>query len=219
VVGEYEDGVPLVVVLDGEANRAKAREEEEKARREEQEEAAAAEQKQEQGSDRSQAGERSPDDSGGDDMCESGPQPQPQPEKPAKPGQEEQEWGKTVFLNFFPVSKDDPCTGTPHADVRCSCSRVRRVRVRVCRAATLLTLFCPPPAVQVGGTIGTRTFRCCCGMPFCSPLARGPLPHPTPPFRTDRRGGEVCCCPFVQSSSSLRKGWRAKVEFIVGCCL
>lgn len=116
VVGEYEDGVPLVVVLDGEANRAKSREEEEKARREEQEEAAAAEQKQEQGSDRSQAGERSPDDSGGDDMCESGPQPQPQPEKPAKPDQEEQEWGKTVFLNFFPVSKDDPCTGTPHAD-------------------------------------------------------------------------------------------------------
>lgn len=111
VVGEYEDGVPLVVVLDGEANRAKSREEEEKARREEQEEAAAAEQKQEQGSDRSQAGERSPDDSGGDDMCESGPQPQPQPEKPAKPDQEEQEWGKTVFLNFFPVSKDDPCTG------------------------------------------------------------------------------------------------------------
>ncbi|ELR17028.1 uncharacterized protein ACA1_132410 [Acanthamoeba castellanii str. Neff] len=91
VVGEYEDGVPLVVVLDGEANRAKSREEEEKARREEQEEAAAAEQKQEQGSDRSQAGERSPDDSSGDDMCESGPQPQPQPEKPAKPDQEEQE--------------------------------------------------------------------------------------------------------------------------------
>jgi hypothetical protein len=95
VVGEYEDGVPLVVVLDGEANRTKAL----------QEEAAAAEQ--EQGADRSQA--ESDDSGGGDDMCESGPLPA----KPAKPDHEEQEWGKTVFLNFFPVSKDDPCTGTP----------------------------------------------------------------------------------------------------------
>lgn len=98
VVGEYEDGVPLVVVLDGEANRTKARQEEEKARREE---AAAAEQ--EQGSDSSQAESDDNSGGGGDDMCE------PQPAKPDQEAKEE--WGKTVFLNFFPVSKDDPCTG------------------------------------------------------------------------------------------------------------
>jgi hypothetical protein len=89
VVGEYDDGVPLVVVLDGEANRAKAREEEkQEARQEEQIEIGSA----------------------GDNVNGQ------EEEAKEKEGMTnvmgiEEEWGKTVFLNFFPVSKDDPCTG------------------------------------------------------------------------------------------------------------
>jgi hypothetical protein len=92
VVAEYDDGAPLVVLLDGEANRGKGREEEAKARKRQQmeetgEEANDEEQEQEQ--------EGNVQDEGQEEDKE----------------QQQKEWGKTLFLNFFPVTKDDPCTG------------------------------------------------------------------------------------------------------------
>jgi hypothetical protein len=88
VVGEYDDGVPLVVVLDGEANRAKALEEEKQEARQEQIEIGSA----------------------GDNVNGQEEEAKEKEEMTNVMGIEE-EWGKTVFLNFFPVSKDDPCTG------------------------------------------------------------------------------------------------------------
>jgi hypothetical protein len=100
VVGEYDDGVPLVVVLDGEANRVKAREADEEAER-------TAREKDGEGGDEDGDGSGHGVESGrsSDDGTSEG-------EKKLRSDLDhEGEWGKTVFLNFFPVSKDDPCTG------------------------------------------------------------------------------------------------------------
>jgi hypothetical protein len=189
VVGEYEDGVPLVVVLDGEANRTKARQEEEKARREE---AAAAEQ--EQGSDRSQAESDDNSGDGGDDMCE------PQPAKPAKPDQEaEEEWGKTVFLNFFPVSKDDPCTGTPLNTLEpCVSCVLITDRFGSCRWVVRLELGHSAAAAECrsvrrsqGSASSSRTTR-----PLLSPLIGGRGSFPL----------LLSICPYPNAPSCTRKG-------------
>jgi len=82
VVGEYDDGVPLAVVLNGAVNRAKGLEEE-----------------------ATSLSKMSEDDGdGGDCMVRSRASSLLRAEK-------QREWGSTVFLNFFPVTQDDPCTG------------------------------------------------------------------------------------------------------------
>jgi hypothetical protein len=161
VVGEYDDGVPLVVVLDGEANRAKAREEEKlEARQEEQ--------------------------IAGDNV--NGQEEAKEKEEMTNVKVIEEEWGKTVFLNFFPVSKDDPCTGA------CVRARVESLALCMPRASKLTPQWTclSRTRTQADGTTGTQTSRSCFEMPFCSPRARD---H-DPPSLTDRLHLTIPQCPI-----------------------